>query len=208
MHYQSDLSFPHSYNVEYLRYRPSGDTPVYYYPSGSLLGGRDGLQLAVVPRDGPQWIGVYAFGDIGPGSITGYYSGPDPDRLYALSCGTGYVVDTLNPACCEEVRFREICHVLVVGTANLIVFGSPWAMTAFDPDGERWMSERVAVDGYTITGTSETHIYGIAHHHDEFPTEFTGEFTVDIGSGKREPSLSFERKVSVLERLRTWIHRA
>lgn len=175
-----DLSFQSSYSLEVLE--GLGTEERCYYPSGSSIGGKDGLIIRVTPSIGESWIGVFAFGEISNKGLSGVYTMPNPDIFCVVSRGAGYIVSSFNPNDWEEVKSIPVMDARSIKSQNIIVFADFTDLVAYSENGIKWRTERLAYDSFKITAVKDTYLKG------EFwniRNEANETFEVDLLSGSQ-----------------------
>jgi len=178
-----DETFAHSYECIQLAEIPSGASPHYYFPGGSVKGGRDGLILEIQPHRGDVWFGTFAYGNVTPNGFTGVLSSPNPHRVCVVSKGSGYFVDVNSPANWEEINAVPILDVRPIASENILVFADFTKLVAYDTRGVKWRTEDISLDGLKITSVGGGLIEG------EFwnpSNDRTSQFVVDLVSGIRK----------------------
>jgi hypothetical protein len=93
---ESDLLFPHNYEIEEFGELPGTGTlkvPLIYFPPPKGRPEHNGEWLKVKAKSG-KIVGVFAFGC---GSRTGVISTPEPNTVCVLSKGGGYLVNAESP---------------------------------------------------------------------------------------------------------------
>ncbi len=176
--------FPCYYRCEYLREIP-GSTSLarYYYPGGSSEGGRDGVLVEVHPAKGDSWLGLFAFGDISPKSISGLFTTPDADRLCVVAQGRGYFVTAMAPSSWEYVDANPILNVFPILAKEIIVFAEFNRLFAYGRSGRKWVTTRIAWDGMNITEVTDEFIGGDFW---DVASQTTVRFKVNLDTGHYE----------------------
>ena len=151
MNVKVDLSFSHDFEFSVLEEFPAGITQRYDFPGGQLVG-QDGLLVRVVPKGvGAQaWIGLFARGKVRGQSCTRVLSWPDPQKICVVVNGAGYVIDVNNPEHSIAIEFSPIREVVTIPSVGIVVFGTYTELVAYGTFGVKWVSERVAFDGFKI----------------------------------------------------------
>lgn len=157
---------------------PGAGQLVRYYPPGTSSG-QDGIIVAVTPASAPAWMGMFARGMQG---TTRVIAMPDDESLCVISRGAGYLVRAAEPDAWSEVDVTPILDAYVINAASLVIFASFTELVAFGVSGERWRTERLALDGFTITRVTADSIVG---EYWDLQTEAMQTFEVDLASGCR-----------------------
>jgi hypothetical protein len=174
-----DLRFAHKFECEVLEELPGQPTGLHYFPGQTA--GQDGLVVRVVPETFGAWTGVFAFGRFGPGGLTRILSMPDPECLCVISRGAGYVVRVCDPSAWQKVNAIPIVDVRPIPEAGLVVFANYTELLAYDDQGTRWRTKRLAWDGFRILIESDRTLVGEYWDNRE---ETTRRFEVDLGTGE------------------------
>lgn len=174
------------YEVEILTELEQG-YEVYYYPSVSKLGGGDGLIVKIIPKVDKAWIGVFEFGTSGETGLSNVFRIPNSPKLCVVANGAGYIVSSLDKTYCLSVNAVPIKDVRISEKEGTVIFADFTDLIAYDDQGIKWCTERIALDGFTISSISDTVITGEYYDPRSDDIEF---FTVDLSSGdiKRVPS--------------------
>lgn len=173
-----ELSFPRSYSLQVLDALPVG-APLRYFPPNRAAG-QDGLIVRVEPNDADAWIGMFAFGNIDADALT--YAGTMPDlrKFYVASRGAGYIIDAANPSSWEEVSVIPVMDSRAVPAAGIVVFANYTELVAYDVDGLKWSTKRLAWDGLRILEVSAHTIVG---EYWDIRSEAMERFEVDLATG-------------------------
>jgi hypothetical protein len=151
-----DRAFEHDYKCELLKELPNGATP-YYYPGATTVGGKDGLIVRIQPRLAAPWIGIFEFGY---GGGYGLFSWPDASKLFVLSRGRGYLVQTPDPRNYKEIEVEPITAVVLIPERSLVVIADYTELKAFGPLTLEWTTKQLSWDGIKITDTDADSIEG------------------------------------------------
>ena len=116
--------------------------PVWYFPEGSTDGGRDGVLVDIVGASG-EWIGIFAFGDVG---VSGIYSCPDKTRLLVVSRGQGFYVSA-DEVRSEAVPLEPVLDVCAARDAGLLIMHDFTRFVAYGDGGLAWETQDVSWDG-------------------------------------------------------------
>lgn len=174
-----DTSFSHNYEAFFITELTRTD-PVYYYPDASKKGGKDGLMIKIIPKNGSSWVGIFAFGIISQKGSTGFYTTPDPDKLCVVSNGMGYFVNVNNPQYCETIDATPIMDIRIIADKNILVFADYTQLIAYDEFNIKWKTKRLAWDGFQITEVSDDYIQGKYY---DIRSEKEEYFKVNLNNG-------------------------
>jgi hypothetical protein len=87
---RTELSHPHSYDVELVRDLPGEPTiKQVTLPGGSA---QYRLTIRVTPSNGKPWIGNFGGGYDSPQALTAVFSCPDPLSICVIAAGDGFIV--------------------------------------------------------------------------------------------------------------------
>jgi hypothetical protein len=85
-------------------------------------------------------------------AASGIFAAPDPNRIFVASYGNGYLVDVRSPASCESV-LTDICHVVPVADARVLVLADNETLFGIGRDGIIWEQDTIFADGFIdVTG--------------------------------------------------------
>ncbi len=176
-----DVSFPRAYACEVVGEIPGGNGPRYFYPGGDTLGGRDGVNVRVVPSGGEAWMGTFALGTFGPSGITKVLSMPNPTTLCVVARGAGYLVSVEDPLSWQLVKAVPIIDVRPVPSLRIVVFANFTELVAYGADGIAWRTKRLAWDSLKLTRVTETTAFG---EYWDIRVESMQTFEVDLATGR------------------------
>jgi len=160
----TELLFPCAYELGEPPELPGSgtyDLPVHYFPAPSPRSERDGFWVRVSPNSGEEWIGVFAEG-YGNAGVSKILSTPDPKHVCVISRGGAYIVNALSPTEWESLPFLPITYACSIQELGFLLFGTFWALIAWNDDGVLWQS-RLAVDGLTVTSVGPDRIEGYGY---------------------------------------------
>tara|TARA_R110002020_G_scaffold466285_2_gene688736 strand:- start:1825 stop:2379 length:555 start_codon:yes stop_codon:yes gene_type:complete len=174
-----DKSLTHRYDFEILE-EPKSGYEIYYYPGASTLGGMDGVIVQINPEHGETWIGIFAFGNVSKNGALGVYTTPHSNKLCVVANGAGYIVSSDNPEKWEEIKSIPIIDARISKAQNLLIFADYTGLIAYNDNGVKWKTRRLAWDNLKIIELSDDYIKGeyfdIRSDRDEF-------FEVNLVSG-------------------------
>jgi hypothetical protein len=177
----TDFSFFRRYGCEIVDELPARGAPThYYYPGGTMVGGRDGVVVRIVPERGMTWFGTFAFGKFGEQGLTKVVSMPDPERVCVVSRGAGYIVSVRDARSWEVVRAIPVVDVRSVPGAGLVLFANFTELVAYGVGGVRWRTKRLAWDGLTLTEVTDEKVVG---EYWDIRSQATQTFEIDLATG-------------------------
>jgi hypothetical protein len=159
------LDWPRSYDVEPLgSTRPAGAREVPF-PRAATAEHHKAARFVVTPFDGEPWVGAFAY----PFAYrrmrglleTTVTNGPADDWLTVAAGGKAYVVNAHDPADWVDVDVDPVMDVRASVELGLVVFADFITLTAYNAEGECWVSDRVAWDGLRIDRLDASGIYGV-----------------------------------------------
>jgi hypothetical protein len=133
---------------------------VYYYPTGTQDGGRDGTIVEVNVSNGNKWIAIFAYGDVTNRGYTGILTMPSIDQFCVVSRGNGFVVTATNPKAWFEVDCVPVMDVVISKNRNLIIFASYTELVAYGINGIVWTTDRLSFDGLKIVSQNDDFVIG------------------------------------------------
>lgn len=176
----TEKSFPAAFEVELLNeLRPSRNKRLFY-PGAVETGGHDGLNLHVIPHEGEEWIGTFAFGGFRPRSITGVYTTPNPAKLCVIAEGQAYIVDVVHPKSCDILPIIPVLAVRSSAKHRLLIFANHTELLAIGIDGIVWKTARLSWDNMKLTSMNDDNIFGVFW---DIRSESEMGFTVDLATG-------------------------
>jgi hypothetical protein len=123
---------------------------VRWFPEISKSAGRDGVSIRIVPNEGPEWIGRFAFFDPSGKSPTLMLSCPNPRQLCVVSSGAGYIVQTDEPVKWLPIECTPVRVARAALAEGLLLFADFTKLVAYDESGLKWQSLDVSYDGIEI----------------------------------------------------------
>lgn len=154
------LQFEHDYEIEQIPERLNFvEYPKkVYYPGASQKGGKDGVELKVIPRNGEPWIGSFAYGHPRQSSLNKVMSCPNPQEVCVISSGAGYIVRVDNPLEWRAVRSIPTCDARAIVTNRLLVLSDFTKLVAYGDAGIKWEAANLSSDGITITEIADSRL--------------------------------------------------
>lgn len=176
-----DLRFPHNYDVE-----PDPELPPDTGRDRQIEFTEEGLHpgpsviIRVHSASGGSWVGVFA-GEDAPGTLTGIYSCPDPDRICVVAGGRGYLVNAHDPTTWSPIETYPIIDIASVVDCSVLVLANFTHLVGIGKVGVVWETERLSYDGIKLTEATPQQIRGLAW---SAPRQRWVEFTVDTMTGR------------------------
>jgi hypothetical protein len=158
----------------------SAGLPLWYFPGGSTVGGKDGVLVNIVSVTAGEWVGIFAFGDLSPNGVTGVYTCPDRGRLCVVSLGQGVYVAADEPPDNELVPLDPVMGVFPVPAANLLVMHDFVRFVAYDKDGICWKTPSLSWDGIRTVQVGESVLSGKGW---DAPKGEEVEFEIELATG-------------------------
>jgi hypothetical protein len=155
-------AFGADYTAAIARERPSNSSREFAFArEGHRV--QDGLLIRVVPREAKPWHGMFASGD---GSLSnptsGMFAAPDPNGLFVVSYGNGYLVDVRTPESYSALS-AWITHVVPVPEAKILLIADPWSLYGIRGTGIVWEQDVLHVDGFTNIRSDGPFVEAVAH---------------------------------------------
>jgi hypothetical protein len=140
-------AFGSAFTATVARERPANSANEYVFaPEGARV--RDGMIVRVVPDEARRWCGMFSDGiPIFSPATSGIFAAPDPNRLFAVSYGNGYLVDVRSPVSAEIVLLN-VCYVTPVPDAEVLVVADNATFFGIGQDGMRW-ERAIDADGFS-----------------------------------------------------------
>jgi hypothetical protein len=186
-----NFEFKHNYDLD-TNFELSGreKEKVFYFP-GAKEGGREGLQVKIMPKKADAWIGIFS-SRFGYGSAMGVYSCPDEDKLCVVYFGTAYIGNVNDPKSWEEISVMPVKQVIPNVTNQLLLFVDDTKIAAYGKNGEVWKTG-LGWDDARVTEIKSDIILGQAYN----PTSKNqiDHFQVNIKTGKYKKIESIMQKL-------------
>jgi hypothetical protein len=158
MRIEIEFIFERNYEIEPIFELSSEER--YYFPGSQRNSGHDGMIVKVTPIGKAPWIGIFAFGTIAPNGISAIYSMPNKNTFCIISKGAGYITSATNPEKWEEVIAVPITDARCVESKKIIVFADYTELVAYDENGFKWKTQRLAYDNFKIIGVDKDILKG------------------------------------------------
>jgi hypothetical protein len=150
------------------------------FPSSDPTDPNNGLLLEVRPQDGAPWVGF--FEGIDPAyELTGCFGWPDPNRVFVMSNGEGYVVNANRPEDWLRLELGPIRGVRRIPAKPYVVVWDFQDLAVYGAVGLLWCLERLSIDDLEITAVTSESVLGRAL---EPGANRMVEFSVDIRTGR------------------------
>lgn len=172
--------FPVAFEFERLGELPASRVKRLFYPGATAAGGRDGLNVRVIPHRGEEWIGTFAAGGFGPKAVTEVCSTPNLNKLCVIAEGQGYIVDVEHPECCDSVPIFPVLALRRSTKHRLLIFANHTELLAVGDDGVAWRTTRLSWGSMKLTSMSEDELFGVFW---DIRSESEQSFTVNLGNG-------------------------
>jgi hypothetical protein len=151
--------FAAAYEVEEVRETSGAERAARkFFPPLSDSTGHDGIILRIRPTKGADWIGSFAFGRFGEGSLTRVATCPNPHQICVVAAGAGYIVHADNPDEWQRVRAQPVCDIRAIVSKRLLVLADFTKLVAYGPNHLAWESPDVSSDGIQLIDASADQI--------------------------------------------------
>lgn len=172
--------FPADFEFERLGELPASRVKRLFYPGATVAGGRDGLNVHVIPHRSEEWIGTFAAGSFGPKTVTEVCNTPNKNKLCVVAEGQGYIVDVERPDCCESVPIFPVLALRSSAKHGLLIFANHTELLAVGDQGLAWRTARLSWDSMKLTSMSEDELCGVFW---DIRSESEQSFTVNLQNG-------------------------
>lgn len=173
-------SFPTDFGFEVLNELASDNSRRLFFPGAGHLGGRDGLNIRVIPSDAEAWIGTFSFGRFGSKAVTGVFATPNPKKLCVVAKGQAYIVNVISPQDHECLSIIPVLDVRASLKHGLLIFANHTELLAMGSNGVAWRTGRLAWDSLRLTSMTDEILYGVFW---DIQTESEQSFSVNLADG-------------------------
>jgi len=95
-------------------------------------------------------------------SLSASLATPDPARACIVERGSAFIGDVRTGDGFETVVDAEpIVQATALPSVGLLLLHTSWTLVAFDHAGLRWESDRLAIDGFQLTGLEQGRVIGL-----------------------------------------------
>ena len=109
---------------------------------------------------------------------------PSKYGLLVVERGTCFLGQANDPNTFEALPVSEpVIAYLESRESGVLALATPWSVLAIDREGVRWVSDRLSIDGLTLSGTDSDSVWGVADPRDDEPREFG----LNIRTGEKVP---------------------
>lgn len=179
--------FEGRYTAEVLSELPSDDERRYYYPGGSIRGGKDGT-IVTVTTDGGSWVGIFEFGGHSERLLSGVWGHPNPSTVFVVSRSRGYYVNAEHPEEWGEPDAYPIMEVVPVVPMRMLLLVDLDRITAHGEVGLLWQTRKISWDGLKIVDVGPTTLNGLAHDPMAMrPVPFSVDLITGVATGGSTP---------------------
>jgi hypothetical protein len=154
----TDLTFASGFTVEILNEIPNSSVQRIFYPPIET-GGKDGILISVSVVDGRNWLGQFAFGDVGS-DVTAVIASPQHRHLIVISAGAVYDVCADNPHEWHSVDIVPVRQVLPVHESKTLLLSDFTRIVALGSRGQKWGTKRLCWDDLRIERVEDGLIFG------------------------------------------------
>lgn len=183
------LEFPHTYAIEIPPELPGTGENVYYIPGDKTGSRHNGALVLVHPSDGRSWFGVIAGMQNEYSALGGIYSCPDENQICIAVDGAAYFIDSRDPSVWTEVPHYCVEKVHTLISMELMFFVTSTEIAAHGREGVLWQTERLSLDGISITSIGENLIKGASSCFCS-QNEAAHQFEVEVKTGKHKGGYS------------------
>jgi hypothetical protein len=163
---------------------PAGGHVVGFAHEGSNLNiGLDGGLLCKISPDGRNpWMANFQLASHPPRSVNGIFSTPNPEIVCVVAGGCGYWLDVFKQTKLD-IQCSLIRQVKIIQEFNLLVFVDYTNLVAYDFNGLKWRSDRLALDELIVIDQDNSEL--ICEGLDNTASS-TMRFKVNISSGYKK----------------------
>jgi hypothetical protein len=181
-----DLAFPADYDVRALEELPARPAAIEFARTGRV--GDGGVLIEVIAPTGAVWSGVVANApeSVGAGH-SGIYATPSSGQVCVVARGDAYFIDTADPARWWVLEDTPVVAVRSAPSDGVLVVATPWRVIGVGPEGVKWRTSRIAIDGIEFGQVSEGRLTGTADPQDYEPREFV----IELDSGYHRGGFPF-----------------
>ena len=129
---------------------------------------------------GRNWVGLFEGATRLSEAAHGVFSFPDPDSLFVIASGQGYLVSSEAPETWQSIDECPITGITDIPELGTIVISDLLCVAGYGADGRLWRSDRLAYDGIKLLSADVRSIEGLAW---SAPEEGYVPFTVDPVTG-------------------------
>lgn len=176
----SENLFSAAFEFERLEELRTSRVKRLFYPGATEIGGRDGVNVHVIPHGGDEWIGTFSAGGFGPKSVTDVCSTPNPTKICVIAEGQGYIVDVVHPEIFDNLPIFPVLAVRSSAKHGLLIFASHTELLAVGTDGIAWRTARLSWDSMKLTSMGEDDLCGVFW---DIRSESEQSFTVNLATG-------------------------
>jgi hypothetical protein len=172
--------FSAGFEFERLGELPASPVKRLFYPGATSIGGRDGLNVHVIPHQGEEWVGTFAAGGYGPKTVSEVCSTPNPTKLCVIAEGQGYIVDVEHPDSCDSVTIFPVLAVRSSAKHRLLIFANHTELLAVGAEGIAWRTARLSWDSLKLTSMNDDELCGVFW---DIRSESEQSFAVNLANG-------------------------
>jgi len=133
--------------------------------------------VRVAPVNGPEWVGMYAAGGLGP--YSGVFATPSPNVVCVVAGGLAYLTNVERPGDGTVIANDGVVQAMAAREHDLLLLATFVDFVAVGADGARWRSHRLIVDDLRMTRVVENGIECTGDLLDREPSTFV----VDLRTG-------------------------
>ncbi len=153
-------TFPANYIARVVELPPTGGVEKEFVAKNA-----DGraLTVRIEPANGLAWTASFASPIPGVRALSGMFATPSPESLCVVERGTAFAGDVRTGVGFDTpLDISPVVEVTPLVSVGLLLLQSPWEIAGLDSRGTRWISRRIAVDGFRVLGLRDGQIVGVA----------------------------------------------
>lgn len=163
-------------------------TPYYLFSNRSYSANSNDLVVHVRGNGNGSWYGVFPAG-IHPGiDVSGIHHWPESDKLFAVSRGSGYLVDTSDPSMWSQAHISPITWFDDHSFDDTVLVCDYRRIAAYSALGLLWKTQQLSWNGIRNLTAEGEMIKGEAW---DDPWECWVSFLVDAETGKHQGGATF-----------------
>ena len=181
--HRPDITFPHDWQVEFLKTPPLIAPPRHYiYPQAVEEVERGALQIYFRSRPEEEYaMATFALGFADPSLPHGVWSCPNRRQMCAIAGGYAYVVEVDQPEKWIQIPYRPVTWVGAAPEHKLLLFASFHRLWALGVEGKTWETGRLSWEGLRLTGNEGRQLHGFGW---DMETDSEVPFAVDLTTGQ------------------------
>lgn len=163
-------------------------TPYYTFSRNGYSANHRDLVIHVDGNGSGSWYGVFPSGSFPGVDISGIHHWPSSNKLFAVSRGNGYLVDTCNPSMWSQAHITPITWFDNGALDGVVLVSDYRRLAAYTALGLLWKTQQLSWNGIRNVTIEGKMIRGEAW---DDPWECWVSFLVDSETGKHQGGGTF-----------------